>query len=133
MPPTRSHIRTTTEAYLDRHPDERDALAGLLALLDGPDEPTSRATLPSHITCSAAVIDRDRRVLHVGHRASEKLLAPGGHVEEDRTLLAAALREVCEETGLRPEDLCLTTQFLGMPDWGRVGVPTLQYSRGEAT
>ncbi|MFH7340489.1 NUDIX domain-containing protein [Streptomyces sp. KHY 26] len=115
MPPTRSHIRTTTEAYLDRHPDERDALAGLLALLDGPDEPTSRATLPSHITCSAAVIDRDRRVLHVGHRASEKLLAPGGHVEEDRTLLAAALREVCEETGLRPEDLCLTTQFLGMP------------------
>ncbi|MGW3266378.1 NUDIX domain-containing protein [Streptomyces sp. NPDC001056] len=115
MPPTRSHIRTTTETYLARHPHERDALAGLLALVDGPDEPTSRTTLPSHITYSAVVIDRDRRVLHLGHRASGRLLAPGGHVEEDRTLLGAALREVCEETGLRPEDLCLTTQFLGMP------------------
>ncbi|MER6333428.1 NUDIX domain-containing protein [Streptomyces sp. NPDC001034] len=31
--------------------------------------------------------------------------------------MAAALREVREETGLRPEDLCLTTQFLGMPHW----------------
>ncbi|MFJ9927923.1 ADP-ribose pyrophosphatase YjhB, NUDIX family [Streptomyces misionensis] len=115
MPPTRSHIRATTEAYLARHPRERDALSGLLALLDGPAEPTSRAALPGHITCSAAVVDRNRRVLHIGHRASGKLLAPGGHVEEDRTLLAAALREVCEETGLRPGDLCLTPQFLGAP------------------
>lgn len=115
MPPTRSHIRTTTEAYLARHPQERDALAGLSALLDGPDEPTNRATLPGHITCGAAVIDRDRRVLHIGHKASKKLLLPGGHVEDDGTLLAAALREVCEETGLRPGDLCLTPQFLGAP------------------
>ncbi|MFH8342568.1 NUDIX domain-containing protein [Streptomyces sp. AM6-12] len=115
MPPTRSHIRTTTETYLTRHPHERETLAGLPALLDGPDEPTSRATLPAHITCSAAVIDRDRRVLHIGHRASNRLLAPGGHVEDDRTLLAAALREVCEETGLRPADLCLTPQFLDTP------------------
>ncbi|MFF8993715.1 NUDIX domain-containing protein [Streptomyces sp. NPDC014983] len=117
MPPTRSDIRTTTETYLARHPHERDALAGLPALVDAPDEPTSRTTLPSHITCSAAAIDRDQRVLHLGHRASGRLLAPGGHVEEDQTLRAAALREVCEETGLHPEDLCLTTRFLGMPHW----------------
>ncbi|MEV7503195.1 NUDIX domain-containing protein [Streptomyces sp. NPDC093018] len=115
VPPTRSHIRTTTEAYLARHPQERDALAGLSALLDGSDEPTSRATLPGHITCGAVVIDRDRRVLHIGHKASKKLLVPGGHVADDGTLLAAALREVCEETGLRPGDLCLTPQFLGAP------------------
>ncbi|MEU6573533.1 NUDIX domain-containing protein [Streptomyces sp. NPDC046805] len=115
VPPTRSHIRAATEAYLARHLHEREALAGLLALLDGGDEPTSRATLPGHITCSAVVIDRDRRVLHIGHKASGKLLTPGGHVEDDRTLLAAALREVCEEVGVRPEGLCLTPQFLGGP------------------
>ncbi|MFE5216402.1 MULTISPECIES: NUDIX hydrolase [unclassified Streptomyces] len=79
--------------------------------------PTTRptATLPGHVTCSAAVIDRERRVLHIGHRGTGLLLAPGGHIEGDRTLLAAALREVCEETGLGPGDLCLTPQFLGAP------------------
>ncbi|UXY39979.1 NUDIX domain-containing protein [Streptomyces albidocamelliae] len=111
MPLARSHIRRTSEAYLTRHPHERDSLAGPTSLLDGADDPADRATLPGHVTCSAAVIDRERRVLHIGHRGTGLLLAPGGHIEGDRTLLAAALREVCEETGLRPGDLCLTPQF----------------------
>ncbi|MGW1900301.1 NUDIX domain-containing protein [Streptomyces hirsutus] len=115
VPPTRSHIRATTEGYLARYPEEREVLAGLLSVLDGAANPSSRATLPGHVTCSAAVIDRHRRVLHIGHKVTGLLLAPGGHVEDDRTLLAAALREVCEETGLRPGDLCLTPQFLGAP------------------
>ncbi|MFJ1974071.1 NUDIX domain-containing protein [Streptomyces sp. NPDC087903] len=116
MPPSRSHIRATIETYLARHAEEREALDGLLAVLDGTEEPTSRATLPGHVTCSAVVIDRDRRVLHIGHRVTGLLLSPGGHVEAgDRTLLAAAVREVCEEAGIRPGALCLTPQFLGEP------------------
>lgn len=116
MPPTRSHIRATVETYLARHPQEREALADLLVVLDGTGDPSSRATLPGHVTCSAVVIDRDRRVLHIGHKASGLLLAPGGHVEaSDRTLLAAALREVGEEAGIHPRDLSLTPQFLGSP------------------
>lgn len=116
VPPSRSHIRATVETYLARHAEERQVLDGLLAVLDGAGEPSSRATLPAHVTCSAVVIDRDRRVLHIGHRLTGLRLCPGGHVEEeDRTLLAAAVREVCEEAGLRPGDLCLTPQFLGAP------------------
>lgn len=116
MPPSRSHIRATIETYLSRHAEERDSLAGLLAALDGAEEPSNRVTLPGHVTCSAVVIDRDRRVLHIGHRMTGLRLCPGGHVEEDdRTLLAAAVREVCEEAGLRPGDLCLTPQFLDEP------------------
>ncbi|MFG2129695.1 NUDIX hydrolase [Streptomyces sp. NPDC048751] len=114
MPLTCSHIRATAEAYLARHPNERESLAGLLSLLEGADAPASRATLLGHVTCSAAVIDREQRVLHIGHKVTE-LLAPGGHVEDDRTLLAAALREACEETGIQPGDLCLPPQFLGAP------------------
>ncbi|MGW2485611.1 NUDIX domain-containing protein [Streptomyces sp. NPDC001606] len=117
MPPSSSSIRKTVEAYLGRHPDERDALAGLLAALDRPVDVTARTTLPGHITCSAVVVDRRCRVLHIRHRATGGLmLTPGGHIEpEDRTLLAAALREVAEEAGIAPGALCLTPQTLGSP------------------
>ncbi|PZT73369.1 MULTISPECIES: NUDIX domain-containing protein [unclassified Streptomyces] len=116
MPPSRSHIRATAETYLARHTGELDALNGLFALLDAPGEPSSRATLPTHVTCSAVVIDRERRVLHIRHPATGLLVTPGGHVEAgDRTLLDTALREVCEGAGIRPGDLCLTPQFLDAP------------------
>ncbi|MFJ8010716.1 NUDIX domain-containing protein [Streptomyces fagopyri] len=52
---------------------------------------------------------RTYAVTALGHKATGLLLNPGGHVEGDRTLLAAALREVCEETGLRPHDQTPTT------------------------
>ncbi|GHG12287.1 NUDIX domain-containing protein [Streptomyces filamentosus] len=116
MPPSSSSICKTIEAYLGRHPDERDALAGLLAALDLPVDVTARTTLPGHITCSAVIIDRHCRVLHIRHRVTGLMLAPGGHIEpEDRTLLATALREVAEEAGIAPGALCLTRQTLGSP------------------
>ncbi|MFE6974335.1 NUDIX domain-containing protein [Streptomyces sp. NPDC057682] len=116
MPPFRSDVRATVEAYLSRYAEERPVLEGLLAVLDESEEPFSRATLPGHATCSAVVIDRDRRVLHIAHRATGLLLCPGGHVErEDRTLLAGALREVVEEAGIAPGALCLTPQLLDAP------------------
>ncbi|WP_327378785.1 NUDIX domain-containing protein (plasmid) [Streptomyces sp. NBC_01216] len=117
MPPSSTAIRKTIEAYLGRHSGERAALGGLLAALDRPVDATARTTLPGHVTCSAVVIDRQGRVLHIRHRATGGLvLTPGGHIEpRDRTLLAAALREVSEEAGIAPGSLCLTRQLLGSP------------------
>lgn len=109
MPPAPSGIRALVEAYLVRHPAEHAVVEALLAVLDTASDPTSRTTMPAHITCSAVVVGSDRRVLHVFHRASGLVLVPGGHVEPtDRTLLAAAVREVGEETGIKAGDLCLT-------------------------
>ncbi|GAA3387342.1 NUDIX domain-containing protein [Streptomyces roseoviridis] len=117
MPPSVPHLRSLVTAYLDRHPDERDALAGLLAALDAGGDPTDRSALPGHVTCGAVVIDRNRRVLHIRHRASGGLLlTPGGHVEAtDDTLRAAALREVEEETGLPASALVAPPGFRSGP------------------
>ncbi|WP_405812927.1 MULTISPECIES: NUDIX domain-containing protein [unclassified Streptomyces] len=116
MPPTRSHISDLVTAYLERHPAEAPLLAPLLRLLDEDAEPTSRSTMPGHVTCSAVVVDHDRRVLLVHHNVFGLLLAPGGHVEAgDRSLLETALREVHEEAGIPPGALCVTAAYGSLP------------------
>ena len=57
---------------------------------------------PGHVTASAFVVDRARaKVLLILHGKLERWLQPGGHIEpEDRSVVAAAQREVLEETGL---------------------------------
>ncbi|MFJ9623326.1 NUDIX domain-containing protein [Streptomyces sp. NPDC101181] len=117
MSPTSTAIRKTVEAYLDRHPGECDALAGLLAALDRPVDAAARTTLPGHITCSAVVIDRQGRILHLRHPATGDFVRPPSVriAARDRTLLAAALRATVEEAGIAPGALCLTRQLLGSP------------------
>ncbi|MFF9206600.1 NUDIX domain-containing protein [Streptomyces sp. NPDC014986] len=88
----------------------------MLTALDRPVDVTARTTLPGHVTCSAVIVDRQGGVLHIRHRATGLMFTPGGHIEpEDRTLLAAALREVAEEARIPPGSLCLTRQTLGSP------------------
>ncbi|WP_432016389.1 NUDIX domain-containing protein [Streptomyces hydrogenans] len=112
MPPSPDHVRALITEYLERHPEEGSTLAGLLKALDAEDDPTSRSTLPGHVTCGGIVIDADGRVLHVAHRASGLLLPPGGHVEAtDESLFAAVLREITEETGIPASSLVLTPEY----------------------
>ncbi|MDT0420278.1 NUDIX hydrolase [Streptomyces evansiae] len=119
MPLSPAALRPLVDTYLARHPEDRPALTGLLALLSddsGERFPAARTTLPGHVTCGAVVIDRARRVLHIGHRSSGLTLTPGGHAEEaDASLLAVAVREVGEETGLPASRLCLTPYALDAP------------------
>lgn len=89
--------------YLVAYPTEADGLAPLLELAATAAPVTARTTLPGHVTCGAVAVDTTFRVLQVRHRLLDRWLFPGGHVEGgDATLADAALRELAEETGVRP-------------------------------
>ncbi|MCX5583443.1 NUDIX hydrolase [Streptomyces erythrochromogenes] len=130
MPPIRSHVRDAVATYLERHPGERGALRDLLTALDAGADPAGRSAVPGRITCSAVVVDRRRRVLHVHHGADGTLRLPGEPVEpDDRTLLAAALRGVREGAGIPPAALCHTAEYRGVPV--HIGVRAVGAARGE--
>ena len=60
-----------------------------------------RACAPGHLTGSAWMVTPDRsRTLLTHHLKLDKWLQLGGHADGDGDLLAVALREACEESGL---------------------------------
>jgi 8-oxo-dGTP pyrophosphatase MutT (NUDIX family) len=57
----------------------------------------------------ATIVERDGRFLVVEERSDNRRVfnQPAGHVEEDETLVAAAIRETLEETGCQVRPDCL--------------------------
>ncbi len=89
--------------YLVAHPREAERLVPLLELATTAAPVTARTTLPGHVTCGAIAVNTTFRVLQVRHRTLDRWLFPGGHVDDtDPTLVATALRELAEETGVLP-------------------------------
>ncbi|KUL32053.1 NUDIX hydrolase [Streptomyces regalis] len=98
---TADHIRKTLDDYLDVHPHDKGRLVTLLELLDASADLASRKEFRGHVTSGAVLADPAGRVLHVKHLALNCWLLPGGHLEaDDVNLLAAAQRELSEETGI---------------------------------
>ena len=75
--------------------------AVILRLLEENDDAFLRENLIAHMTASAWVVNRERtRVLMVDHRLYDSWSWTGGHADGEEDLLAVALREVTEETGV---------------------------------
>ena len=80
--------------------EERDC-AELLRRLHSGEELYSRDNAAAHLTASAWVVNPDRsQVLMAYHKLYDSWAWLGGHADGDRDLLAVALREVREESGL---------------------------------
>jgi 8-oxo-dGTP pyrophosphatase MutT (NUDIX family) len=112
---TRVHRRPLLElldAYLGQHPDEGPRVDRVRGFVREHPDCFERCCPPGHVTGSAWILSSDRRrVLLVRHRKLGRWLQPGGHADGDPDVLAVALREAREETGL--ERLALLPGALG--------------------
>jgi 8-oxo-dGTP pyrophosphatase MutT (NUDIX family) len=134
-------ILRTYVAADEREEADRVAMLRLAAELE---RPLSRGQERAHFTASAFVVDAaHQRACLVEHAKLDRLLQPGGHVEEsDTSLEAAALREAREETELELElhpiaprpfdlDIHLIPERPGEPAHYHLDVRYLLVGRGE--
>ncbi len=97
--------------YQDRHPEEIETIDRIRRLLDEHPRCFYRDCFPGHFTSSAWIVSRETgTVLLTHHRKLERWLQLGGHADGETDLLASALREAEEESGL--------TDFLALPNRG---------------
>lgn len=88
-------------AWHPTEPDQEALRQAYLAFLTAAPDACERACDAGHLTASAVVLSADgRRTCLVHHKIVRAWLAPGGHLEDDPSLAAAALREATEETGI---------------------------------
>ncbi len=89
-------------AYLPFNEQEEKDKRLMLDFLEKNDDAFLRENRLAHMTASAWVVNPARdRVLLVYHRIYDSWSWTGGHADGETDLLAVALREVREETGVR--------------------------------
>ena len=90
------------KAYRPWNEQERQDQAVILAFLDKNPDAFYRTNLLAHMTASAWVVNPQRsKALMVYHRLYDSWSWAGGHADGEEDLLAVALREVREETGIQ--------------------------------
>lgn len=86
---------------LSQRPEEVDFRRAMVELLESEVDCFSRHCFPAHFTGSALVVSADgREALLNHHRKLGRWMQFGGHCDSGESVLAAAQREACEESGL---------------------------------
>jgi 8-oxo-dGTP pyrophosphatase MutT (NUDIX family) len=113
----KADIEHTLSGYAERFPADGQVIADLRNLQHQQAEITCRKEFRGHITCGAIVVSHDGRVLMIHHRALDRWLFPGGHLEPgDASLREAAQRELAEETGVDASTLAASDdEFAALP------------------
>lgn len=98
----RQEIVDKLENYLNLFPEEKNNLTRLINQIKNNNNIFDRSNMMGHITASGLVLSKDKKILLIFHNSLNKYLAPGGHIEnQDKDIIAAAQREVWEESGLK--------------------------------
>lgn len=97
----RADLVALLDLYDARHPEERETTRRIRGLVVDHERAFHRDCFPGHVTSSAWIVSREsRRVLLTHHRKLERWLQLGGHADGEVDVLASALREAEEESGL---------------------------------
>lgn len=92
-------LRRHAQKHLDAH--EAAMVADTIRFVEKHADCLLRSCEPGHLTGSAWIVDVTRtRTLLTHHRKLDKWLQLGGHADGDPNLVAVALREATEESGL---------------------------------
>jgi len=92
-------LKTHAARALESH--EMAMVADTIRFVETHDDCLHRTCVPGHLTGSAWIVDATAtKTLLTHHRKLDKWLQLGGHADGDPDLLAVALREALEESGL---------------------------------
>lgn len=95
-------IYSQIEKYRPFNEQERRDKELILKFLRENEDAFERSNATAHMTSSAWVINRDAtKVLMVYHKIYDSWSWTGGHADGERDMLALAIREVQEETGVK--------------------------------
>ena len=94
-------LLSALRAYQPWNPQEERDTAELLRRLESGEDLFHRENAAAHLTASAWVVSPDRtRILMAYHNLYDSWAWLGGHADGEQDLLAVALREVREESGV---------------------------------
>lgn len=106
------------ESYLMKYNEKE--IEDLLQISKANEAIIKRENASGHITASGFVL-YEEKILLIFHKKLQKYIQPGGHLENDATVLHAAQREVLEETGVR------TTPFKNIITPIHIDIHTIPY------
>ena len=115
----KNNVEKIFEEYILIFPNEKEKLNQFSEFLktNRNNQLFNRKNFEGHITASGYIISlKERKILLLEHKQLNVYVQPGGHIESvDNSILAAAKREIFEETGLKNLKLINISKNLDVP------------------